>query len=57
VGYFTILIALLFLAIGVRQWFSLSRWTKKYRAYKELQKKVDEKLDFESIDEGKSKQG
>jgi|SRR5579872_4322722 len=51
VGYFTILIALLFLVIGVTQWLSLSRWTKKYKTYKELQKKVDEKLDFESANE------
>ena len=55
VGYVTILIAILFLAIGIRQWLALSRWTKIYKQYKELQKKIDEKLDFENINEnGKS---
>ncbi len=47
VGYTTIAIAIAFLAIGVRQWLILSRWTKKYKTYKELQRKIDEKLDFE----------
>ncbi len=48
VGYVTIIIALIFLGIGVRQWLVLSKWTSKYKKYKELQKKIDEKLDFES---------
>ena len=48
VGYVTVLIAAVFLAIGVRQWMTLSKWTTRYREFKELQKKVDEKLDFES---------
>jgi hypothetical protein len=30
----------------------LSKWTKKYERYKELQRKVDEKLDYDT-DEGK----
>ena len=47
VGYVAIVTAIIFLAVGVRQWFVLSKWTKKYKLYKELQKKVDEKLDFE----------
>jgi hypothetical protein len=53
VGYGTIAIAAIFLAIGVRQWFVLSQWTKKYKSYKELQKKIDKKLDFEGSNEGK----
>ena len=48
IGYVTVVIALIFLAIGVRQWLVLSKWTGKYRKYKELQKKIDEKLDFEN---------
>ena len=48
VGYVTILIAVVFLAIGVRQWMVLSKWTDRYKQFKELQKKVDERLDFES---------
>jgi len=47
VGYATILIAAIFLAIGVRQWFVLSKWTKKYKNYQALQKRIDDKLDFE----------
>jgi membrane-anchored glycerophosphoryl diester phosphodiesterase (GDPDase) len=35
---------LVWIGIGIRQWFVLSKWTKKYKQYKELQKKVDEKL-------------
>jgi hypothetical protein len=50
IGYVTIVIALIFLAIGVRQWIVLSKWTGKYKKYKELQKKIDDKLNFE--DEG-----
>lgn len=47
-----IVIFLTWLGIGIRQWFVLSKWTKKYERYKELQKKVDEKLDYDSdVDE------
>jgi len=42
-----ILIFLIWLGIGIRQWFVLSKWTKKYERYKELQKKVDEKSDYD----------
>jgi hypothetical protein len=35
---------LFWLGVGIRQWFVLSKWTKKYKQYKELQKKIDEKL-------------
>jgi hypothetical protein len=33
-----ILIFLLWLGIGIGQWFVLSKWTKKYERHKELQK-------------------
>lgn len=52
VGYVTILIAAAFLVIGVRQWMVLSKWTRRYKQFKELQRKVDEKLDFESETSG-----
>jgi hypothetical protein len=42
-----ILIFIIWLAIGIRQWFVLSKWTKRYERYKELQKKIDEKLDYD----------
>jgi hypothetical protein len=42
-----ILIFLIWLGIGIRQWFVLSKWAKRYERYKELQKKIDEKLDYD----------
>lgn len=44
---------LVWIGIGIRQWFVLSKWTKKYKQYKELQKKIDEKLDYDENDESK----
>jgi hypothetical protein len=40
-----IVIVLVWLGIGIRQWFILSKWSKKYERYKELQKRIDEKLE------------
>lgn len=40
-------VVLLWLVLGIRQWFILSKWTKKYNTYKELQKKIEDKLDFD----------
>ena len=58
-GIVTIFIALALVAIGVRQWMTFSKWTERYKAYKELQAKIDAKLDFEEngADEGTSKRG
>jgi Na+-driven multidrug efflux pump len=39
---------LAWIIIGIRQWFVLSKWAQRYEIYKELQKKIDEKLDYES---------
>lgn len=39
------IISAVWLGIGIRQWIVLSKWTKKYDRYKELQEKVDKKLD------------
>jgi hypothetical protein len=47
---------LFWIGIGIRQWFVLSKWTKKYKQYKELQKKIDEKLDYD-IDNEEGKGG
>ena len=47
---------LFWLVIGIRQWFMLSKWTKKYKQYKQLQKKIDEKLDYDS-DSDKGNEG
>ena len=56
-GIVTIFIALALVAIGVRQWMTFSKWTERYKAYKELQAKIDAKLDFEEngADEAASK--
>ncbi|HEY9388070.1 MAG TPA: hypothetical protein VIP70_13595 [Nitrososphaeraceae archaeon] len=47
------LISIVWLGVGVWQWFVLSKWSKKYERYKELQKKIDEKLDYGNNDEGR----
>jgi NADH:ubiquinone oxidoreductase subunit 5 (subunit L)/multisubunit Na+/H+ antiporter MnhA subunit len=47
-----LIISAVWLGIGIRQWIVLSKWTKKYNRYKELQEKVDKKLD----DDGKDSQ-
>jgi hypothetical protein len=39
---------LFWIGIGIRQWLVFSKWTKKYKQYKDLQKKIDEKLDYDS---------
>jgi energy-coupling factor transporter transmembrane protein EcfT len=44
---------LVWLGVGIRQWIVFSKWTQKYRMYKEVQKKVEESLDFEKSDEEK----
>src|SRR5215216_5622321 len=43
-----IVFLLAWIVIGIRQWFVVSKWTQRYEIYKELQKKIDEKLDYES---------
>lgn len=51
-----ILVSVVWLGIGIRQWFVLSKWSKKYERYKELQKRVDEKLDDDNDNRGKEGQ-
>jgi hypothetical protein len=55
VRFVPFLIALIWLGIGIRQWFVLSSWTKKYERYKELQRKIDKKLDYDENDDNESK--
>lgn len=40
-----VIVVIAWLGIGIRQWFVLSKWDKKYKKYKELQKKIDEELE------------
>jgi len=42
-----LIIGIFWLGIGIRQWIVLSKWSRKYQRYKELQKKIDEKIDDE----------
>jgi hypothetical protein len=46
-----IVFLLAWIVIGIRQWFVLSKWTQRYEIYKEMQKKIDEKLDYERSNE------
>jgi hypothetical protein len=43
-----LIIGIVWLGIGIRQWILLSKWSKKYQRYKELQKKIDEKIDSDN---------
>jgi hypothetical protein len=45
IRHIPLIIGLIWLGIGIRQWIVLSKWSKKYQKYKELQKKIDEKMD------------
>ena len=45
---------LVWMGVGIRQWIVFSRWKRKYQEFKALQKKVEESLDFEKSDKGKS---
>ena len=40
------LVSLVWLGVGIRQWFVLSNWTRRYERYRELQRKIDQKLDY-----------
>jgi NADH:ubiquinone oxidoreductase subunit 5 (subunit L)/multisubunit Na+/H+ antiporter MnhA subunit len=48
-----LIISVVWLGIGIRQWIVLSKWTKKYDRYKELQEKIDKKLVDEEKDDEK----
>jgi hypothetical protein len=41
------LISIIWLGVGIWQWFVLSKWTKRYERYKELKESIDEKLSNE----------
>lgn len=40
-----LLISIIWLGIGIRQWFVLNKWSKKYSKFKEERDKVDKQLD------------
>jgi len=39
------IVSIVWLGIGIRQWFVLSKWTKKYDKYKKLQEEIDRRFD------------
>jgi len=43
-----LLISLVWLGVGIRQWLVLSKWAKRYQKFKERQHAVDKKLDDEN---------
>jgi energy-coupling factor transporter transmembrane protein EcfT len=45
---------LAWLVVGIRQWMVFSKWLRKFRLYNERQKELEDLLDFEKGDEGKS---
>lgn len=44
-------ISLVWLGIGIRQWFVLSKWDKKYQRFKEKQADIDKKLSDDSLED------
>ena len=46
-GVISILAAGVFIVVGALLWAALSKWTVRYKVYKELQEKINAELDFE----------
>ncbi|BDQ30757.1 hypothetical protein NZNM25_14190 [Nitrosopumilus zosterae] len=44
-------ISVVWLGIGIRQWFVISKWDKRYQQFKEKQKEIDKKFEDDSDDE------
>jgi hypothetical protein len=39
-----LLISIIWLGVGIRQWFVLSKWTKRYKQYKKRRDEADRKF-------------
>ncbi|HEV8386602.1 MAG TPA: hypothetical protein VGQ03_03165 [Nitrososphaera sp.] len=39
-----LIISVVWLGVGIYQWYVLSKWTKRYQRYKERQRRAEEKL-------------
>lgn len=48
-----LVISLVWLGIGIRQWIVLSKWDKKYQQFKAQQDEIDKKLEDESGEDSK----
>jgi hypothetical protein len=46
-----IVISLVWLGIGIRQWIVLSKWDRKYQNFKAKQKEIDDKFEDDSDEE------
>ena len=46
-----IVISLVWLGVGIRQWFVLSKWDKKYQKFKVKQKEIDKRFEDDSDEE------
>ncbi|MGY5147943.1 MAG: hypothetical protein ACW9W4_08090 [Candidatus Nitrosopumilus sp. bin_7KS] len=47
-------ISIIWLGIGLRQWFAISKWDKRYKQFMEYQKEIDKKFENDSDDEKES---
>lgn len=46
-----VVISLVWLGIGIRQWIVLSKWDKKYQQFKTSQEEIDKEFEDDSSDE------
>lgn len=46
-----LVVSLVWLGIGIRQWIVLSKWDQKYQQFKEKQKAIDKKFEDDSNEE------
>lgn len=44
-------ISIIWLGIGLRQWFAISKWDMRYKQFMEYQKEIDKKFEGDSDDE------
>jgi len=44
-------ISIIWLGIGIRQWFVISKWDKRYKQFKENQKEIDKNFEDDFDDE------
>jgi hypothetical protein len=49
-------ISIIWLGVGIRQWFVLSKWDKKYKQFKQSQEEIDKKFEESDDDEENQKE-
>jgi hypothetical protein len=50
-GMIIFLATLVWLGIGIRKWFVISKWSKKYKQFKQRQAEIERQLDDEERDQ------